>query len=57
MGYGFIDSDPAIKSIFTKNNKKFMKNGVMCFCDEDVKIENIIKNSKDKKFTSSQKFQ
>ena len=44
MGYGFIDSDPAIKSIFTKNNKKFMKNGVMCFCDEDVKIENIIKN-------------
>ena len=44
MGYGFIDSDPAIKSIFTKNNKEFMKNGVMCFCDEDVKIENIIKN-------------
>ena len=44
MGYGFIDSNPAMKAIFTKNNKKFMKNGVMCFCDEDVKIQNIIKN-------------
>ena len=44
LGYGFIDSNPEMKAIFAKKNKKFMDNGVMCFCDEDVKIENIIKN-------------
>ena len=44
LGYGFIDSNPEMKAIFAKKNKKFMNNGVMCFCDEDVKIENVIKN-------------
>ena len=44
LGYGFIDSNPEMKAIFAKKNKKFMNNGVMCFCDEDVKIENIIKH-------------
>ena len=47
IGYDFIDGNPSIKAIFHKKKQSFMKNGVMCFCDEDVTIEEAIKNLAD----------
>ncbi len=44
IGYGFIDGNPAIKSIYQKAKNQFMKNGVLCFCDEDISIGETIKN-------------
>ena len=44
IGYDFIDSNPSIKAIFHKKKQSFMKNGVMCFCDEDVTIGEAIRN-------------
>ena len=61
IGYDFIDGNPSIKAIFHKKKQSFMKNGVMCFCDEDVTIGEAIRNLADvplhhepgKKFTYS----
>lgn len=44
IGYGFIDGNPQIKSIYKKEKDKFMKYGVLCFCDEDITIGETIKN-------------
>ena len=44
IGYDFIDGNPSIKAIFHKKKQSFMKNGVMCFCDEDVTIGEAIRN-------------
>ena len=44
IGYGFIDGNSQIKSIYKKEKDKFMKNGVLCFCDEDITIGETIKN-------------
>ena len=44
VGYDFIDGNPSIKAIFHKKKQSFMKNGVMCFCDEDVTIGEAIRN-------------
>ncbi len=44
LGYDFIDSKESIKSIYHKKRQSFMKNGVMCFCDEDVSIGQAIRN-------------
>lgn len=38
IGYGFIDGNPSIKAIYHKEKQSFMKNGVLCFCDEDISI-------------------
>ena len=43
IGYDFIDRNPSIKAIYHKEKQSFMKNGVMCFCDEDVSIGETIK--------------
>ena len=43
IGYDFIDRNPSIKAIYHKEKQSFMKNGVMCFCDEDVSIGEAIK--------------
>ena len=47
IGYDFIDGNPSIKAIFHKKKESFMKNGVMCFCDEDVTIGEAIRNLAD----------
>ena len=47
IGYDFIDGNPSIKAIFHKKKQSFMKNGVMCFCDEDVTIGDAIRNLAD----------
>ena len=47
VGYDFIDGNPSIKAIFHKKKQSFMKNGVMCFCDEDVTIGEAIRNLAD----------
>ncbi len=47
IGYDFIDGNSSIKAIFHKKKQSFMKNGVMCFCDEDVTIEEAIRNLAD----------
>ena len=47
IGYDFIDGNQSIKAIYHKKKQSFMKNGVMCFCDEDVTIEEAIKNLAD----------
>ena len=47
IGYDFIDGKQSIKAIYHKKKQSFMKNGVMCFCDEDVTIEQAIKNLAD----------
>tara|TARA_B100001758_G_scaffold142172_1_gene122455 strand:+ start:497 stop:1747 length:1251 start_codon:yes stop_codon:yes gene_type:complete len=47
IGYDFIDGNPSIKAIYHKKKQSFMKNGVMCFCDEDVTIEEAIENLAD----------
>ena len=47
IGYDFIDGNPSIKAIFHKKKQSFMKNGVMCFCDEDVTIGEAIRNLAD----------
>ena len=44
IGYGFIDGNPAIKSIYQKAKNQFMKYGVLCFCDEDISIGETIRN-------------
>jgi len=44
IGYGFIDGNSQIKSIYKKEKDKFMKYGVLCFCDEDITIGETIKN-------------
>ena len=38
IGYDFIDGNSSIKSIYHKEKQKFMKYGVLCFCDEDITI-------------------
>ena len=38
IGYGFIDGNPSIKAIYHKEKQSFMKNGVLCFCDEDISL-------------------
>jgi len=38
IGYDFIDGNPSIKAIYHKEKQSFMKNGVLCFCDEDISI-------------------
>jgi len=38
IGYDFIDGNPAIKAIYHKKKQDFMDYGVLCFCDQDVKI-------------------
>ena len=47
IGYDFIDGNQSIKAIFHKKKQSFMKNGVMCFCDEDVTIGEAIRNLAD----------
>ena len=47
IGYDFIDGNPSIKAIYHKKKQSFMKNGVMCFCDEDVTIGDAIENLAD----------
>ena len=47
IGYDFIDGNQSIKAIYHKKKQSFMKNGVMCFCDEDVTIEEAIENLAD----------
>ena len=47
IGYDFIDGNPSIKAIFHKKKQSFMKNGVMCFCDEDITIGEAIRNLAD----------
>ena len=47
IGYDFIDGNPSIKAIYHKKKQSFMKNGVMCFCDEDVTIAEAIENLAD----------
>ena len=47
IGYDFIDGNPSIKAIYHKKKQSFMKNGVMCFCDEDVTIKEAIENLAD----------
>ena len=47
IGYDFIDGNPSIKAIYHKKKQSFMKNGVMCFCDEDVTIGEAIRNLAD----------
>ena len=47
IGYDFIDGNPSIKAIFHKKKQSFMKNGVMCFCDENVTIGEAIRNLAD----------
>ena len=47
IGYDFIDGKHSIKAIYHKKKQSFMKNGVMCFCDEDVTIGEAIKNLAD----------
>ena len=47
IGYDFIDGNPSIKAIYHKKKQSFMKNGVMCFCDEDVTIGEAIENLAD----------
>ena len=44
IGYDFIDGNPSIKSIYHKEKKKFMKYGVLCFCDQDITIGETIRN-------------
>ena len=44
IGYGFIDGNPSIKSIYHKEKEKFMKYGVLCFCDQDITIGETIRN-------------
>jgi len=44
IGYDFIDGNPSIKSIYHKEKQKFMKYGVLCFCDQDVTIGETIRN-------------
>ncbi len=44
IGYGFIDGNKSIKAIYHKEKQKFMKYGVLCFCDEDITIGETIKN-------------
>ena len=47
IGYDFIDGNPSIKSIYHKEKQKFMKYGVLCFCDQDITIgETITKLAK-----------
>lgn len=47
IGYGFIDGNKSIKSIYHKRKQSFMKNGVLCFCDEDITIGETIENLAD----------
>jgi len=47
IGYGFIDGNQSIKAIYHKKKQSFMKNGVLCFCDEDVTIGQTIENLAD----------
>ena len=47
IGYGFIDGKQSIKAIYHKKKQSFMKNGVLCFCDEDVTIGQTIENLAD----------
>ena len=47
IGYGFIDGNKSIKAIYHKKKQSFMKNGVLCFCDEDVTIGETIENLAD----------
>ena len=47
IGYGFIDGNKSIKSIYHKKKQSFMKNGVLCFCDEDITIGETIENLAD----------
>ena len=47
IGYDFIDGNQSIKAIYHKKKQSFMKNGVMCFCDEDVTIGEAIENLAD----------
>ena len=47
IGYDFIDGNPSIKAIYHKKKQSFMKNGVMCFCDENVTIGEAIENLAD----------
>tara|TARA_B100001250_G_scaffold334523_1_gene300477 strand:- start:243 stop:1418 length:1176 start_codon:yes stop_codon:yes gene_type:complete len=47
IGYGFIDGNQSIKAIYEKKKQSFMKNGVLCFCDEDVTIGQTIENLAD----------
>ena len=47
IGYDFIDGNPSIKAIYHKKKQSFMKNGVMCFCDEDITIGEAIENLAD----------
>jgi len=44
IGYDFIDGNPYIKSIYHKEKQKFMKYGVLCFCDQDLTIGETIRN-------------
>ena len=44
IGYDFIDGNPSIKSIYHKEKEKFMKYGVLCFCDQDITIGETIRN-------------
>ena len=47
IGYGFIDGNKSIKSIYHKRKQSFMKNGVLCFCDEDITIGETIEKLAD----------
>ena len=47
IGYGFIDRKKSIKAIYHKRKQSFMKNGVLCFCDEDITIGETIENLAD----------
>ena len=47
IGYGFIDGKKSIKAIYHKRKQSFMKNGVLCFCDEDITIGETIENLAD----------
>ena len=47
IGYGFIDGNKSIKAIYHKRKQSFMKNGVLCFCDEDITIGETIENLAD----------
>ena len=47
IGYDFIDRKKSIKAIYHKRKQSFMKNGVLCFCDEDITIGETIENLAD----------
>ena len=47
IGYDFIDEKKSIKAIYHKRKQSFMKNGVLCFCDEDITIGETIENLAD----------